>query len=216
MAHRPFVPSRTIEESALEDMLVEHAAALRDYVDRRIPARLRAIISADDVIQEVWIGAFRNRMLFTPAGPDAFDRWLRSIANRRIVDAMRTATRAKRGGTEAPVHAGQHRRTSVNDLFEAVRSPQRTPSRDCASREATRALEAALAQLTGDRREAIRLYYLEGASRAEIAERLGKSQAAVNSLLFHGLREMRRRLRSAGRFFSDARSTDGSLEAADS
>ena len=69
-------------------------------------------------------------------------------------------------------------------------------------------MQIALSRLPNDRRTAIRMRYLEGRSRPEIARTMDKSEAAVNSLLFHGLRDLRRRLGDTARFFSDVRSSE--------
>ena len=45
--------------------------------------------------------------------------------------------------------------------------------------------------------------HIEGRSREEIAEAMNKTLAAVNGLLYQGLRQLRMRLGRASRFFSD-------------
>ena len=57
---------------------------------------------------------------------------------------------------------------------------------------------------TSPARRAISMRYVEGLSVQEIAVVLGKTKSAIHRLLFHGLRQMRKCLGWAGRFFSDA------------
>ena len=64
--------------------------------------------------------------------------------------------------------------------------------------------------LTEDRRRAIRLRYFDGLSLEEVSRAMEKSPQAINSLLFHGLRQLRELLGSAASYFSDARSSDQS------
>ena len=59
---------------------------------------MRHLLVIDDILQEVWIAAYRTITGFQPAGPGAVDRWLITITHSKLVDAVRYARRAKRGG----------------------------------------------------------------------------------------------------------------------
>ena len=170
------------------------------------------MISPEDILQDVWIAAFAHYSSFNPTKPGALDRWLMGIANHKLIDALKTAGRLKRGGGVQHVLAADSRRRSLCNLFARVASPRRTPSRDVGATEAAHAVQIALSQLSDDRRTAIQLRYLEGQTRVEIARRMQKSEAAVNSLLFNGLREMRRWMGDMAQFFSDARSSEDAAQ----
>ena len=197
------------DDVALQAELLERAERFCQYIQTKIPAKFQAVIAPEDILQEVWIAAIRGFPNFNPARPDALDRWLMGITNYKLIDALKTAGRVKRGGNAQIAHAAQNRRTSLTDLFARVASPRRTPSRDAAATEAAHAVQIALSCLPDDRRRAIQMRYLEERSRPEIAREMQRSAAAVNSLLFHGLRDLRRRLGDVAKFFSDARSSNG-------
>lgn len=202
---------RQIDDGMLEKLLLARAGRLRGYVEKKIPPKLRSTISPEDVLQEVWIGAFRGISGFRSDGPEAFDRWLATITNRRLLDVMKVALARKRGGRSPFTSERHNRQTSVFDLFARVASPQTSPSRVNATREAVDAVQIALAALPDDRRRAIWMHHIEGCGIAEIAATMEKSRAAVASLLFHGRRQLRDRLGSAAKYFSDAgRSEDAS------
>jgi RNA polymerase sigma factor (sigma-70 family) len=116
---------------------------------------------------------------------------------------------------ESILRGNAARRTSFPDLFSQLASPGKTPSREVSTQEATRAVQIALGGLPEPRRRAIYMWHIEGRSRQEIARELQKSDAAVNSLLYQGLRELRARLGHAGRFFSDAKSWSDGQRTAD-
>jgi len=198
-----------IDADTLQVHLVARADGLQRYVAGKIPSAFATVFAAEDILQEVWIPAFRTVSGFRPTGPDALDRWLMSITNRRLADALKTAGRLKRGGAARTLRAGQNRRSSYADLFSYIAAPQKTPSRDASTREASHAIQIALSRLPDNRRRAIQMRYMEGRSRQEIARKMGKSVPAINGLLFHGLRELRERLGDAGRFFSDGPSSEG-------
>jgi RNA polymerase sigma factor (sigma-70 family) len=201
-------PIRSIDESKLQQLLLERAEAVRTALAGKIPPRFRPYVAVDDVLQEIWITAFRSVSSFRLTRPDAFDRWLAAIVSRRLADALRIVGALKRGGNQRILKEHEARSKSFADLFGRLASPQKSPSREVSAREAADAVQLALCGLSESRRQAVRMRYIEGRSRAEIAQVLRKSDAAVNSLLYHGLREMRERLGSACRFLSNVSASD--------
>ena len=188
-------------------MLMQRAEGLRSILARKIPKRFRALIAVEDILQDVWIAAFRARTDFRPTDPGAFDRWLMVLTSRRLADALRTVGAMKRGGLQHILREGEYRRTSLADVFGRFASPDRTPSREVSAREAAHAVQIALSCLPEPRRRAVHMRYIEGRSRAEIARRMHKTDSAVNSLLYHGLRDLRERLGDACQFLSDGGSS---------
>lgn len=184
-----------------------HASTVRAYIKRHIPTKLNRDITPDDVLQETWTSAFQGLSGFRPEGPNAMERWLTTIAQRRLVDAIKRAASAKRGGGRRIEHAIDEV-SSLLDLFGQVASPDRTPSSKAAVAEAVDAVRIALASLPPARRQALWMRYIEGRSRDTIASSMGRTSAAVNGLLFHGLEQLQERLGSAGRYLSDAASSD--------
>ena len=192
----------------LQRHLLARADGLRRYVAAKIPAPLAGVLSADDILQETFVAAFRHVRSFVPDGPDALDRWLITIVNRKLIDAFKAAQRLKRGGQGLVFRDERGRSLSLAGLLARFAAPRGTPSREVSVREAADAVQKALGRLRPDRRQAIMMRFIDGLALRQIAGRMGKSSAAVNSLLFHGLRELRSRLGRATRFFSDARSAD--------
>ena len=200
-----------LDRESLHRDLLPRVFGLRRYVHRQVPARLRTMISADDVLQEVWLSAYRTVSSFRPDGPGAVDRWLETIANSKLVDAIRWARRQKRGGDRLHIRDVQRRVSSLSNLFTRIKSPQKTPSSAFTTIENAHAISIALSCLREDRRRAVYLKHIEGRSHKEIASDMEKTEAAVNSLVYHGLRELRLILGDAAKYFSDARSVLGSV-----
>ena len=199
-----------LSPETLHAVLLPRIRTLHDYVAKRIPARFQATIAPEDILQGVWVAAYRALPRFDPKGPQALERWLTTIADHAIIDALRTARRCKRGGDRwimGNVHA---RLSSLSDLFGHVLSPERTPSRVLHAVEAEHAVLIAIQRLKGARRRAIELHYIEGLSRREVALQLGRSPAAVDSLLSQGRRQLGEFLGDAAKYFSDARSAERS------
>jgi RNA polymerase sigma factor (sigma-70 family) len=170
---------------ALTEALTLTRRALWSYVQRRIPARLRSFIDADDIVQATHAAAFRGIHDFEMLRPRAFERWLWTIALRELRTVLRDQRAVKRGGLRRqvrPIPTMSALDTSVVTLLEYMRVTTETPSRVMAGRERVAALQAALDQMTLEQREAVRLVYLEGMSAEEAGRRMDKSERAVYNL----------------------------------
>lgn len=190
----------------LAAMLLARGPLLRTYVTQRIPPRFARLVGVDDILQNIWISAFRAYPEFRPDGlTDAFDRWLLTLATHRIVDAIRSVQGVKHGGRfkRRPAEFETANGSRV-ELFSLLASGNRTPSRDASSKETTDRMAVAMSSLVEEQRIALQLRYLEARPVEEIALALDKPVGAINGLLFRGLRNLKRRMGRAGRYFSDS------------
>jgi RNA polymerase sigma-70 factor (ECF subfamily) len=197
-------------ELALQKALLARAPELRAYLTRKIPVNLQGVIAEDDVLQELWIAAFRGLPNFRPDGPGALDRWLTTLAQRILIDHVKARQAAKRGGPHAILQASIDNLSSVLLRFASSRRP---PSGEAALAEAIHAVKNAMDSLPGAWRQVISLRYIEGKSVDEIAKALKKTRYAVDGLLFRARRELRERLGKAADYLSNVPSSDGSLSA---
>lgn len=191
-------------ESELQICLMERADGLHACVERRIPSRLRRVITPEDVLQEVWIAAFRTVSAFKAESPDTVDHWLATIVRSKLISAVRHARRRRRGGNREVGPSALDHSGSYLDLFSRLTAVGRTPSSEVAAREAVRAVQIALSALQPDYQQAITLRHIEGRTNGEVAAVMNRTTVAVNSLLHRGMTKLRERLRTPGRFFSDA------------
>lgn len=182
--------------------LIERIALLREFVHARIPKRYQHLISVDDVLQDVWISAHRTFKTMQDKHEDEIDCWLRTMSKRRLIDALRAVRAVKRGEALRFVIESERRTTSLCRLFSRLASRGNTPSRDVRAEEVAHTVGISLAALPEERREAIKLRFVDGLSHREIASQLHKSESAVNSLLFNGLRQLRTLLGEANRYLS--------------
>ncbi len=112
-------------------------------------------VSADDLLQEVFVIAFSKLQAFGEAGPPV--PWLFGVANKVAVSARRRARLWRRVGLESapePMSSG-----TPHTLFEHAESAAR--------------VHAALERLDAKKRSVFVLYELEGLSGEEIAQALG-------------------------------------------
>jgi RNA polymerase sigma-70 factor (ECF subfamily) len=134
---------------------------------------LRDEVLAQDAVQEAFLGAWRTAASFDPARGKA-STWLLTLVHRRAVDLVRREDRRR----AEPVDPPPSRNTEAVDETAAVR-------------EQRRRVQAALAQLPTEQREALELAYYGGLSQSELAERLGVPLGTVKSRMFAALGRLR-------------------------
>ena len=78
------------------------AVWLNNYVAQTIPARYMSVLQPDDVLQDIPLAAFESLSGFDSLAPRAFEPWLKSIAQPKLIDAIRIAKAVKRGGRLQP------------------------------------------------------------------------------------------------------------------
>jgi RNA polymerase sigma factor (sigma-70 family) len=188
---------------ALKLLLTASRDRLCEDMAGRVPADLRGVLDVDDVVQEAHIEAFRRIAKFEPKGPESFYRWVSAIALSRLRNAIKQQRADKRGGGW---RAAEFRTRQVQDstiaLLDKLAGPDRTPSHYAARTEAVRAVQAAMADLPEQYRDALWLVHFEGQPIRAAAASMGRSPRAVHGLCRRGLDLLRERLQSATKFLS--------------
>jgi RNA polymerase sigma-70 factor (ECF subfamily) len=182
------------DASAIEKLLERHLPGLRAYVRLRAGAGLRARESSSDIVQSVCRDVLENMGRFRYPGEAAFRAWLYATAMRKIADRAEYWRAAMRDpGREVRLSPGTSTRPSGTDdarLAEVYRASFFSPSQAAMGREALAKLEAAFEKLPEDYREVIVLSRIVGLSRAEIAEKMGRTEASVRNLVSRALAEL--------------------------
>jgi RNA polymerase sigma-70 factor (ECF subfamily) len=174
------------DHEALARLVSVHRAQMQRSIARRIPAELRGLVDADDVIQETYLTAISSIRGFRPTGQGSFCRWLHTIARRRLSDLIKSQRRSKRRHTIA---------SGGDDPLVYVSAHTDTPGILADRADATRLICDAMINLPPRQREALRLHYLQGSSLAIIPGHLGTSAGAISMLCTRALQRLRRALR---------------------
>ncbi len=136
--------------------------------------------AADDVVQEVLLAVHRARATYDPRLP--FTPWLRTIAQRRAIDLLRTAGRAGR----RELHS-----VDAVELYPDA-SPSALQTLDSADQGGR--LRAAVAGLPDGQRQAVELLGLQEMTLAEAATLTGRTKTALKVNLHRALKALRQRL----------------------
>ncbi len=191
------------DKAALEELLLAYCSRLSRRVRGKLTPTLSGLISEEDVVQQTFAAVFQRITTFQSAGKWAFYRWLCAIADHILIDAVKAQHTAKRGGGRVALGgAVGFSDDSMDDLIEVLAGSQDTPSRSAARDEAVNAVQAALASLSEENRQAIELAYIHGVPLADVAKEMGRTQSAVRSLCYRGMKELRTILGHTSQYFS--------------
>jgi RNA polymerase sigma-70 factor (ECF subfamily) len=168
------------DEEVLERVARADEAALAEAYDRfgRVAYGLsfrilRDAALAEDAVQDAFLTVWRTAVSFDARRGKAAT-WIMTLVHRRAVDVVRREDRRR----------GQ-------PLDDAPQGTGETTDETAAVREQRRAVQAALAQLSPDQREALELAYYGGLSQTELSERLGVPLGTVKSRMFAALAKLR-------------------------
>ncbi|GIH90004.1 RNA polymerase sigma factor [Planobispora siamensis] len=153
------------DDMALVECLRTHAALIRSYLRRFVPAQ-----DVEDLQQVVFAEVWRCRHRYDPAR--SLPAWLLGIAHNRAVDHLRV------------------RRLATVPL-DAVADPPGADGRSYGDGLADRdRVRRALAELPAPQRQAIELAYYGDLTQREIAERLSVPLGTVKARTARGLRRL--------------------------
>lgn len=187
----PIKPADTLQH-ARDKALVERAVGgdleafneivllYQDYLFALVVRVVRDRDSAADAVQEAFFSCYRNLDRFRG---DSFRSWLTRIALNAATDVLRY--RKRRPADPYPEWE--------DDSWQPPAGEEASPERQVMRGQTTRALAAALAEITSDQRTAIVMYDVEGFDYQEIADVTGVSLGTVKSRIHRGrlaLREL--------------------------
>lgn len=174
------------DRKALDTLLGDHLPELRAFVRLRTGPLLRARESTSDIVQSVCREVLEHADRFRFPGESAFRHWLFTTALRKISNRRDYYLAGKRDAQrEVPIDEG--RRSNEDQRLLALYGSFSTPSDKAIVREEMERVEAAFEQLSEEQREVVTLAHVVGLSRAEIAERTGRSEGAVRGMLHRAL-----------------------------
>ena len=189
---------------AMGRLLMLYDEPLRKRIARRITADLQGALSAEDVLQETYVEAYKHIGRFDPRGHRAFCRWLTTIADNKLVDSVRALRAAKRPPRHREQRAPDDRSASFMTLGQLADKHGETPSRIMAGREAVQAVRVALAALPEACRKALWMRHIEGKPVKETAAALGRTERAVHQLCYRGLILLRAEMGNRSEFLSSS------------
>jgi RNA polymerase sigma-70 factor, ECF subfamily len=176
---------------SLELVLVHFHDPLLAYIRKSFAINLLPALSPEDLLQDTMIEAFRHISVFEARGSDSFFAWLKTIARSRFINHTARDRAKKRGFGRRPVSSPVLHNSTATTILDQIVGPYPSPSQVARKREAVAAITLRLTSLQPLCQEAMDLRFKKGLSVAEVAQRLGKTQAAGKMLIHRTLKELR-------------------------
>ncbi|WP_309722519.1 sigma-70 family RNA polymerase sigma factor [Armatimonas sp.] len=174
------------QESQWTNLALEEAClpTVLAYCSRRLPTR----VDAEDATVETFLAA-SARLSACPKPPEEATAWLLGIARRKVADILRREQKRRRD-------------LSLEHAQEVLYATATDQS--LLQEEARQAVRALMATLRPEHREVLLLKYADELSLKQIACALGKSEAAISSLL---QRARAAALKQGSEYFREGEST---------
>jgi RNA polymerase sigma-70 factor (ECF subfamily) len=186
--------ARNGSASALGDALEACRVYLQAIAERELDPVLRAKGGASDLVQETFLEAHKDFARFKGDTEAALLGWLRRMLLNNLANFRRSyrGTQKRRAGREVVLLAGDSSHLAV----EKLPADSLTPSRRLMAAEDDAEMHGALARLSADDREVIRLRYQEDRPFGEIARLMGRSENAVQKLWLRAVERLQRELQA--------------------
>ena len=166
---------------------------LRTLARLQLDDRLRGKLDPSGVVQQTLLEAHQARDKLRGLNDAQLAAWLRrALAHNLADEARRLGAQVRDVGRERPLERAVDE--SSARLEALLASEHASPSHQAVRQEDLLRLAEALARLPEDQRAAVELHHLEGRTLAETAEAMGRTRSAAASLVFRGLRNLRRSL----------------------
>ena len=163
---------------AFDRLYERHKGPLFRYCLRHLNERA----TAEETFQDVWIRVIGARERYRPSAK--FSTWLYRIAHNRVIDHYRAANPGQRVSIDDEPASAEPRAPETSD-----------PGRRVASERASGRLNAALAELPSEQRDAFLLHEEAGLGLEDIARIAGVGRETVKSRLRYALKKLRTALR---------------------
>lgn len=179
------------DANALAEFMQQHRPQLMAFIERQLGTALRRKVEPDDIFQETSAEAVRALPTADLGERDPFS-WLCQIAERRIIDLHRRFFDAQKrdAGREVPLGSGGGTDSEPAGLINMLVASMTTPSQAFSRNAREALLQEALIKLPKEQQEALRMRYVENLPSKQIAEKLGKSDAAVRVMLTRSLKKL--------------------------
>jgi RNA polymerase sigma-70 factor (ECF subfamily) len=161
---------------------------LRLLARMNLDPRLRGRIDPSDLVQQTLLKAHERRDQFRGKTEAERAAWLRAILANQIADALRRFGRQGGRWERSLEEALEQSSARLDAWLAAERS---SPSQRFVRQERLIEMADQIAKLPEDQRTAVELRHLQGLSVPAAAQQMGKSPAAVASLLYRAMKSLR-------------------------
>jgi RNA polymerase sigma-70 factor (ECF subfamily) len=170
-----------------------HSPRLRRMANLRMDPRLRARLSASDVLQDVFVEASARLDTYVDEAKMPLFLWLRFLTGQAVVAKYRHHMGAQKRDArkQVPLQAKRNPAASTIAMADALIAGGTTPTRAVAKGETREQLKSALDTMSEADREILVLRHFEELTNAEAAEELGIDISAASKRFIRALSRLR-------------------------
>ncbi len=180
------------------ELLTNSVDRLARFIALRLDRRLQGRIDAEDVVQEIYVEAWRHLSEYRRTSSLPFYLWLRGLARNKLWELHRqhlgTKMRDARREADAFRHAALETTSAV--LGAILLDSNTSPSGAAAREEVRIRLQDALENMDALDREVLILRHFEQLSPAETAQVLGIQEKAAGMRYLRAIKRLRQVLAS--------------------
>lgn len=184
------------DRDALGELLKQLDPELRQHVRAKLPARFRAQLDEQDVLQVTYLEAFLDIRSFQSGETAKFAAWLRRVADNNLNDAVRHLEAAKNPQPEKNLTHQVATDESYWRVINELTSGGSTASSTATKKEAKDRLEEFLTALPEDYETVLRLAVFAEKPIREVAIIMGRSEGAVSMLKARAWEHLDRRVKA--------------------
>jgi RNA polymerase sigma-70 factor (ECF subfamily) len=189
--------ARTGRRDSLGALLELYRSHFQALAGVQLHGRLRARVSASDVVQETFLRASEHFDDFRGTTEQELVAWLRVILRRSLLHIVQRQVSARKRTIRKEVALPHRGHGGFASSLEPV-SPGSSPSNALARRELTDHVNERLARLPRPFREVLTLRNLEGLPFREVARRMNRTPGAVRILWLRALEKLREQCSDEG------------------
>jgi RNA polymerase sigma-70 factor (ECF subfamily) len=182
-------------ESAVNTLMDRHRQQIRNLVQMRLDHKIRQRVDVSDVVQDIFVAAFRRLSTYLDDPRLPFQVWLKQIAKDRMIDTYRKHRRAANRSIDRETRLGVS--PSGGDLL-GQQNPGNTcpltPAAIAMQKELSLHVEEAIGQLKDTDSELIIMRHYQAMSNREIADQLNLSEATASVRYVRALAKLKKLL----------------------
>jgi RNA polymerase sigma-70 factor (ECF subfamily) len=175
---------------------MNHVDRLRRFMELRLDPRLRRRVDSEDLIQEIYMEAWRKLPEYRRDSTLPFYLWLRGLARNKLLEIHRQHLGAKMRDVRREKNDCSLSGTSGAALSFIIVESTTSPSGAAAKEEVRLQLESALETMDDLDREVLVLRHYEQLSPGETAQVLGIQEKAAGMRYMRAIRRLREILAS--------------------
>ncbi len=183
--------ARNGDQQALGELVQECRDYLLLIANQDLDQQLRSKLGGSDVVQESLLTAQASFDQFQGTSKTEFIAWIRQILKNDLLQTHRHYRQFEKRQI--------HRESTIDDsrqLGSDLRDQEHTPSTQAAMHEQSQLLENAMANLSAEYQQVIRLRNWDKLSYAEIGKRMGRSEEAARKLWGRAIVSLKNQMQS--------------------